>query len=255
MWAGWLNLVGSERSRNGRSPGSRRSPSSQSHWRVSALPRLATIVPKMSEYDSFMAPDWNWYSSRAVLSVTPWKISCATTSTLIDRERSLSFTSTWPYTICWTSGLQKALTHCLGPGLSASTTQLMVETMAPPLSSMLSRSSTVRRKSDTATALAWALTASGVQSGGLTMPSPGSPPSVVGSLNPKSKVCTLWTGSRSAKPSPSCSQRNVRSTPKPSVDVCSTPAPPALLTFTDTTAPPVAVCPVAVMLGVRGATE
>ncbi len=39
------------------------------------------IVPMMSEYDSLSAPDSPWYSRRAVLSVNPWVISWATTST------------------------------------------------------------------------------------------------------------------------------------------------------------------------------
>lgn len=74
-----------------------------------------------------------------------------------------------------------------GPGLLLATTQLIVETMAPPRSSMLLRRSSVRRKSDTATALAWALTAAGVHTGGFAMAVPGSrPASTTGSAKAKS---------------------------------------------------------------------
>ena len=63
----------------------------------------------------------------------------------------------------------------------------MVEMIGPPRSSMLLRSSTVRRKSDTATAFAWELTAAGVQAGGLAIVAPGSRrPWTTGSAKPKS---------------------------------------------------------------------
>src|SRR5262245_19107279 len=155
MVSGSPNRGGFDMSRNGWSSGSRSSPICQSHWRGSGMSRLEMTVPKMSENYSFIAPDWDTYSSRAVWSVTPWNISWPTTSWLDDSDRSTSPCMTWPYTIWLTSWLQKALTHCLGPGLlGLATTQLIVETIAPPLPSMLSRWSTVRRESDTATALA-----------------------------------------------------------------------------------------------------
>ena len=57
-------------------------PTCHCHWLRSATPALPMSTPKMSEYDSFMAPDWPAYSSRAVPSVTPWNISWPTMSSM-----------------------------------------------------------------------------------------------------------------------------------------------------------------------------
>src|SRR5271168_3643419 len=70
--------------------------------------------------------------------------------------------------------------------------QLMLEFMGPPWLLMLFRERTLRRNSATAVALAWALTAVGVQAGGLVIVEPGKRLLwASGSANLKSNVWTL----------------------------------------------------------------
>ena len=54
---GWPNLSGFDISRMGAPPDPSPEPISQVQLRMFGLEKLAMMVPKMSEYDSFSAPD------------------------------------------------------------------------------------------------------------------------------------------------------------------------------------------------------
>src|SRR5947209_2893330 len=86
MLSGWPNFPGFDMSRIALPPAPRPAPISHCQVWILGFEKLAMMVPKMSEYDSFSAPDWFMYASFEVESVTPWNISWPTTSRSIDIE-------------------------------------------------------------------------------------------------------------------------------------------------------------------------
>ena len=64
-------------------PIGRSSPISQSASAASSVWRWSTISPMTSDIDSLIAPDWYQYMRLEEVSVMPWVISWATTSSAL----------------------------------------------------------------------------------------------------------------------------------------------------------------------------
>ena len=82
MCAGWSHLAGDFMSRSASPSASKPMPICHCQAARSGSAALPMSTPKMSEYDSFSAPDCAAYSRRAVRSVTPWNISWPTMSSI-----------------------------------------------------------------------------------------------------------------------------------------------------------------------------